>query len=251
MSKRRRSGGESRVRIFGKALAATGFGRALSRIGRFLALAFGIVFALWAVGLVAYRWVDPPATPLMLIRWFEEGRIDYRPVPLEATARALRNAVIASEDNRFCLHGGIDWNAVGDAYEEYETRGRLRGASTITMQTARNLFLWTGGGVIRKGFELPLAVALELLWPKRRIMEVYLSIAEWGHGIYGAEAAARRHFGKSASALSAREAALLAAVLPNPRRFDAGRPSAYIERRGAAIQRRAERLGAYTACVRE
>jgi monofunctional glycosyltransferase len=222
----------------------------LRRVGRILLAGLGVILAMWCLGLIAYRWIDPPLTPLMVIRWFEEGRIDYRPLALEATAPALRVAVVASEDNRFCLHRGIDWGAVEDALEDYEARGRIRGASTITMQTARNLFLWPGGGVVRKVFELPLALAIDLLWPKPRIMELYLSIAEWGHGIYGAEAAARHHFRKSAAALSRREAALLAAVLPNPRRFDAGKPSAYIDRRSAAIQNRSERLGALTACVR-
>jgi monofunctional biosynthetic peptidoglycan transglycosylase len=221
----------------------------LARALRLLAILLGVVVALWVVGLFLYRWVDPPLTPLMLIRWPVEGRLDYRPVALSATATALRRAVIAAEDNRFCLHGGVDWQAVEDVIEEYETRGRLRGASTITMQTARNLFLFTGGGAARKLAEIPLAYAMEALWPKARIIELYLSVAEWGHGIYGAEAAARAHFGKSAAALSAREAALLAAVLPNPRRFDAGRPSPYVERRAARIQALAQRLGALDDCV--
>jgi monofunctional biosynthetic peptidoglycan transglycosylase len=221
----------------------------LYRVLRIFGLAFGAVVAIWMLGLLAYRWIDPPLTPLMLIRWPVEGRLDYRPVPLAATAPALREAVIASEDNRFCLHAGVDWNAVEDALEEYETRGRMRGASTITMQTARNLFLWPGGGAVRKLFEVPLAYAMEALWPKRRIMELYLSIAEWGHGIYGAEAGARAHFGKDAAGLTRREAALLAAVLPNPRRFDAGKPSAYVDRRADRIMARARRLGGLDACV--
>jgi monofunctional biosynthetic peptidoglycan transglycosylase len=219
------------------------------RLFRLALLLFGAVLALWAVCLVAFRWVDPPATPLMLIRFVVEGRIEHRPVPLGAIAPVLRQAVIASEDNAFCLHAGVDWNAVADVLEEYETRGRLRGASTITMQTARNLFLWPGGGFFRKAIEVPLAYAMEFVLSKRRIMELYLSVAEWGHGIYGAEAAARAHFGKPAARLSRHEAALLAAVLPNPRRFDAGRPSAYIERRAAAIVARMNRLGTLDDCV--
>jgi monofunctional biosynthetic peptidoglycan transglycosylase len=208
------------------------------------------VVLIWAGCLLAYRWVDPPVTPLMLIRFVVEGRIEHRPVPLAATAPALRQAVIASEDNAFCLHAGVDWNAVADVLEEYEERGRLRGASTITMQTARNLFLWPGGGIFRKAFEVPLAYAMELVMPKRRIMELYLSIAEWGHGIYGAEAASRAHFGKAAARLTTREAALLAAVLPNPRRYDAGAPSSYIERRATAIIARMGRMDGLLGCVR-
>jgi monofunctional glycosyltransferase len=221
----------------------------LRRLLRLVLLGCAGVALLWAVGLVAYRWIDPPLTPLMVIRWFEEGRIEHRPVRLERVAGILPRAVIAAEDNRFCLHRGIDWNAVEDAYEDYEKRGRLRGASTITMQTARNLFLWTGGGVFRKALEIPLALAMELLWPKRRILEVYLSSIEWGHGVYGAEAAAQAHFGKPAARLAAREAGLLAAVLPNPRRFDAGKPSDYVRRRAGLIAGRAQRLGPLAACI--
>jgi monofunctional biosynthetic peptidoglycan transglycosylase len=219
------------------------------RLLRFALLLLGTVVLLWTACLVIYRWADPPITPLMVIRFFAEGRIEHRPVPLDRVAPALRRAVIASEDQAFCLHAGVDWNAVADVLEEYETRGRLRGASTITMQTARNLFLWPGGSFFRKAVEVPLAYAMELVLPKRRIMELYLSIAEWGHGVYGAEAAARAHFGKSAARLTTREAALLAAVLPNPRRFDAGRPSAYVERRAATIVSRMKRLGNLDDCV--
>lgn len=219
------------------------------RLFRLASLLLAAVLALWTVCIIAYRWIDPPFTPLMLIRFVVEGRIVHDPVPLASIAPVLRQAVIASEDNAFCLHAGVDWNAVGDVLEEYEKRGRLRGASTITMQTARNLFLWPGGGFFRKAIEVPLAYAMELVLSKRRIMELYLSIAEWGHGIYGAEAAAKAHFGKPAARLSRREAALLAAVLPNPRRFDAGHPSGYIERRAAAIISRMNRLGPLDDCV--
>jgi monofunctional biosynthetic peptidoglycan transglycosylase len=221
----------------------------LRRLLSFALLFLGAMIALWALCLVAFRWLDPPVTPLMLIRFVVEGRIDHRPVSLGAVAPVLRQAVIASEDNAFCLHAGVDWNAVEDVLEEYEKRGRLRGASTITMQTARNLFLWPGGGFFRKAIEVPLAYAMELVLSKRRIMELYLSVAEWGHGIYGAEAAARAHFAKPAARLSRQEAALLAAVLPNPRRFDAGRPSGYIQRRAAAILARMNRLGTLDDCV--
>lgn len=219
------------------------------RLLRLLAyLVLGLV-GVWLVLVVAYRWLDPPGTPLMLLRLGEEWRLDYRPRPLAAVAPALSRAVIASEDNRFCLHRGVDWNAVEDAMEEYEARGRLRGASTVTMQLARNLFLWPGGGFFRKGLEVGIAYVIELAWPKRRIMELYLGVAEWGHGVYGAEAAAQAHFGKAAAHLTSREAALLAAVLPNPRRFDPGRPSPYVARRAATIEARAARLGELAGCV--
>jgi monofunctional biosynthetic peptidoglycan transglycosylase len=213
-----------------------------------LLVAAGFV-AVVVLGLLAYRWIDPPGTPLMLIRLAEGEGLRYQPRPLGAVAPALARSVIASEDNRFCLHAGVDWGAVGDALDELDNRGRMRGASTITMQVARNLFLWPGGGFVRKAAEVPLALAIDFLWPKRRIIEIYLGIAEWGHGIYGAEAAAEAHFGKPAARLSAHEAALLAAVLPNPRRWDAARPTAYIERRAAIIEARTRQLGGLLGCL--
>ncbi len=197
-----------------------------------------------------YRWVDPPATPLMLLRLPEAGRIDRHAVPLAAISRELQLAVIASEDNRFCLHHGVDWNAVSDAMTEYESEGRLRGASTITMQTARNLFLWPGGGIFRKGIEVGLAYLIDALWPKRRIMAVYLNVIEWGDGIYGAEAASEAYFHKSAQRLTLHEAALMAAVLPNPRRWSPERPTPYIAERAAAIAGRIDKLEGYFGCLR-
>ena len=211
-----------------------------------LTILFRVLLVLAAIPLlltVAYRWIDPPGTPLMAIRWFGGTAVDHRPVPLAAVAPALPRAVIASEDNRFCTHHGIDFEAVQDALDEQEETGRLRGASTITMQVARNLFLWPGGGWLRKGLEAPLALAIDALWPKRRVMEVYLGIAEWGDGVFGAEAAAQRHFRKPAARLTRGEAARLAAVLPNPRRWNAAQPTAYIQRRTATIDGRVGQLG--------
>lgn len=204
----------------------------------------------WTFLIVLYRFVDPPLTPLMLLRLPESGRIEHDSVPLSRVAPDLVRAVIAAEDNRFCIHRGIDWNAVEDAVQEYEADGKLRGASTITMQTARNLFLWPGGGFIRKGLEAPLALAIDALWPKRRIMEVYLNIIEWGDGIYGAEAAARYHFGVSAKQLTRSQAALLASVLPNPRKWSAGKPGPYVAGRAPRIAERIDQLGGFLDCVR-
>ena len=184
----------------------------------------------------AYRIVDPPGTPLMLIRSLQGAaplRHDW--VPLSAISPNLARAVIGAEDTRFCLHAGIDWEAVEDA-QEYNRRGRrTRGASTISMQTAKNAFLWPDRTWVRKGAELYFTVLSEFLWDKRRVMEVYLNIAEWGDGVYGAEAAARAHFGVPAAQLTARQAALLAAVLPNPRRWSASRPTGYIQGRAGTI----------------
>jgi monofunctional biosynthetic peptidoglycan transglycosylase len=207
----------------------------------------------WALTLMLWRVALPPATPLMVIRSIEAGRwIDYRPRRLDHIASALAHTVIAAEDARFCQHAGIDFDAVEDAVNDYRERGRLRGASTITMQVARNLFLWDGGGLFRKALELPLALLLDATWPKRRILEVYLNIAEWGPGIFGAEAAAQRHFGKPASQLNGWEAARLAAVLPSPRRWSASNPSGYVVSRSHTLRVRAGQLGrAQTACWSE
>jgi monofunctional glycosyltransferase len=221
--------------------------RALARL--LLRLVLALVLG-WVFLILLYRFVDPPLTPLMLLRLPEAGRIDHDSVPLSRISPDLVRAVIAAEDNRFCIHHGIDWNAVEDAVQEYEADGRLRGASTITMQTARNLFLWPGGGFVRKGLEAPLALAIDALWPKRRIMEVYLNIIEWGDGIYGAEAAARHHFGISARQLTRPQAALLAAVLPNPRKWSAGKPGPYVTGRAPRVAARIDQLGGFLDCVR-
>lgn len=223
--------------------------RLLNALLRLALLAAGFVLAFWLLGLVAYRWIDPPATPLMGLRALAGETIRYRPVPLDKVARPLALAVVASEDARFCLHVGIDFGAVREALEDYEESGRLRGASTITMQVARNLFLWPGGGVVRKALEAPLALAIDLLWPKRRILEIYLGIAEWGPGIFGAEAAARTHFNRGAAELGIVQSARLAAVLPSPNRWSPVQPSAYVLGRAGTIQARLGQLSpAQTAC---
>ncbi len=218
---------------------------------RLLKLALLAVGLFWGGGLLLWRFVDPPATPLMLIRMAERGEtIRYDPQPLSAMPASLVRAVIASEDGRFCLHQGIDMGAVQEALDDYEETGRLRGASTITMQVARNLFLWPGGGFVRKGLEAPLALALDAVWPKRRIIEVYLNIAEMGPGLFGAEAAARQHFGVPARQLNETQSARLAAILPSPNRWSAARPTTYIERRTGVIRNRIGQLApAQLACV--
>lgn len=221
--------------------------KALIRPLRWLVVA---VLVFWLGGLLLYRFVDPPATPLMLIRSIQRGAwVAYHPVDFAAVAPALGRAVVASEDSRFCLHHGIDFEALQDALEDYDETGRLRGASTITMQVARNLFLWPGGGFVRKALEAPLALLLDALWPKRRILEVYLNIAEMGGGLFGAEAAARAHFDRPAARLGENEASRLAAILPNPRHWDAARPSAYVLRRAGIIRARMAQLAReQTAC---
>jgi monofunctional biosynthetic peptidoglycan transglycosylase len=205
-----------------------------------LAVAALVVASLAWVGL--YRLVDPPATLLMLIRAAGGAGLDYRPVPLDRVAPALARAVIAAEDSGFCGHHGIDLEAMEQAWDEMQEGGRLRGGSTISQQTAKNAFLWPARTFLRKGVELWFTGLIEALWSKRRILEVYLDIAEWGDGLYGAEAAAQRHFGKPAARLSDREAALLAAMLPAPRRWRPDAPTRYLAGRAQVIQRRMEQV---------
>ncbi len=224
----------------------------LRPLWRLLKVVVIAVLAVWLGGLTLFRFVDPPVTPLMVIRSIERGAfVRHDSVALAAMSPTLAQAVIASEDGRFCLHNGIDMGAVQDALDDYESRGRLRGASTITMQVARNLFLWPGGGFVRKALELPLALSLDAVWPKRRIMEVYLNIAEMGDGIFGVGAATRTYFGKPPDKITASEAARLAAVLPNPLYWNAARPTAYIERYTTIIRGRMAQLsGAQQACMK-
>src|SRR5690606_30274935 len=187
---------------------------------RIIKIIIGAILFLWIAGLLLFRFVNPPITLTMLISAYQNQRwIDHSSVPLERISTSLQRAVIASEDGRFCTHGGIDFDAIADVVDEFGDSGKLRGASTISMQVSRNVFLWTGGGVARKLLEAPLALALDAAWSKRHILEIYLNIAEWGPGIFGAEAAARYYFGKPAAKLTSYEAARMAAILPNPIRW--------------------------------
>ncbi|MDV2858604.1 MULTISPECIES: monofunctional biosynthetic peptidoglycan transglycosylase [Oceanimonas] len=196
-----------------------------------------------------YRFVPVPVTPLMVIRLFEGESLqkDWQPGP--RISSQLKMAVIAAEDNKFCKHSGFDWDAFGDVLTEAAEGGRLRGGSTITMQTAKNLYLWPGRSYTRKALEAVYTPMLELLLPKERILTLYLNIAEFGPGIYGAEAAAQAYFNTPAASLNRRQATLLAAVLPNPRQFSAARPSAYVNQRAAAISRRVNGLGGWLTCI--
>ena len=162
-------------------------------------------------------------------------------VPLRAVSPFLVRSVVVAEDDRFWEHRGVDWTALDRArqYNERQRGSRLRGGSTITMQCARNLFLWPGRTYLRKTVEIWFAYLIELVWGKQRILEVYLNVIEWGDGLYGVEAAARRYFGTSAAALDAEQAALLAAALPNPHRWNPSRPTPYLAGRAAVIARRA------------
>ena len=177
------------------------------------------------------RFINPPRTPLMIIRALGSRTIDYRWKPLDQIAPGLQQAVMAAEDQRFIDHDGFDWNEIQNALEENESRKKPRGASTISMQVARNLFLWPGGGWFRKGLEAYFTVLLETCCSKYRIMEIYLNVAEWGPGIFGAEAAADFHFHKPAARLTIRESAALAAVLPSPNKWSPSKPGPYLQKR--------------------
>jgi monofunctional biosynthetic peptidoglycan transglycosylase len=210
--------------------------RSLRWLTRAMALAIGISVIVAAL----YRFVPPPLTPLMVIRLFDGNWISKDWVPYEEISPNLARAVIAAEDGRFCAHWGFDFKAIQKALRDNQRSDRLRGGSTITNQTAKNTFLWPGDTLLtryaRKAIEPYFTLLIEVMWGKRRILEVYVNVVEWAPGIYGAEAAAGHHFGKPAAELTRREAALLAAVLPNPRRLDAGKPSSYVSRRARQIQ---------------
>jgi monofunctional biosynthetic peptidoglycan transglycosylase len=197
-----------------------------------------------------YRVVDPVST-LMLWRRATAKRVDRVWIPLAAISPALPRAVIAAEDGRFCLHRGVDFGELRAAIEDADDISEMRGGSTIAQQTAKNLFLWQGRSYVRKILEFPLALWIDLVLGKRRLMEIYLNIAEWGpNGEFGAEAGARYAFGKSARDLTPREAALMAAILPNPVQRSARRPSSTVTRLAGVYQGRAAKSAATATCLR-
>ena len=217
----------------------------------FVAVALIVVLAVPCVIAPFYRVIDPVST-LMVWRWLTGARVERTWLSLGRMAPALPLAVIVAEDGTFCHNRGIDLGAMREALEQSEDDFALsRGASTITQQAAKNLFLWQGRSLVRKVLELPLAVWLYLVLPKRRMLEIYLNIVEWGpNGEFGAEAAARYAFGKSARNLNAREAAALAAILPNPRERSARIPSALVRRLAGLYERRSADHPGLGACVR-
>ncbi|WP_041770484.1 monofunctional biosynthetic peptidoglycan transglycosylase [Metapseudomonas resinovorans] len=198
---------------------------------------------------ILFRWVPPPGSMLMVERkiesWFSGEPIDLKRdwVPWEKLPTDLKVAVIAAEDQKFAEHWGFDVPAIRKALTHNERGGSIRGASTLSQQVAKNLFLWSGRNWLRKGLEVWFTGLIELFWPKQRILEVYLNSVEWGNGVFGAEAAAQRHFGVPAARLSRQQAALLAAVLPNPRKWSPARPTSYVANRAAWIRRQMNQLG--------
>jgi monofunctional biosynthetic peptidoglycan transglycosylase len=220
--------------------------RALRWVWRIL---IAVVLALAGLTVV-YRFV-PPVSTLMLARWATGEPVAREWRPLDRISPHLPAAVISSEDARYCSHGGVDWTELRTVVEESDDGLPARGASTLAMQTVKNVLLWPSRSVVRKVVELPLALFANLVWGKRRTIEIYLNVAEWGDGVFGAEAAARRHFNKSAADLTPREAALLAAALPNPILRNAGKPTPRHRAQAARIERRARLAGDTLDCVRQ
>jgi monofunctional biosynthetic peptidoglycan transglycosylase len=216
-------------------------------MARWITLTLLLLLAVPLALLPLYRVVDPPITTVMLWKALRGAGIQKSWADLEDISPHLVRSVLSSEDARFCEHRGIDWVELEKALDDDD--GRLRGASTITMQTVKNLFLWTGRAWVRKAVEAPLALYAELVLPKARIMEIYLNVAEWGTGIYGAAAAAGHYFGVAPADLSARQAARLAAILPSPQTRDAANPGPGTRRVAERIAARAAQSGPYVACV--
>jgi len=231
--------------------ARTGRRGGWRRAARWLLLWLPLWFVLLTTGQVlVLRWVPPFASAFMVGRqvdaWLARDfafRVDYRWRARERISPQLPIALVAAEDQMFPRHRGFDFKAIDKAIEHNRRGRRVRGASTISQQLAKNLFLWQGRSYLRKGLEAWYTVLLETLWPKSRILEVYANVVEFGDGVYGAEAAAQRYFHKPASRLSASESARLAAVLPSPRRYSAASPGPFVQRRAQWIQRNVRRLG--------
>ena len=206
------------------------------RLGRLLGLILLALIAVPVVGVALFAVVPPTPTILMLQQAAGGRGLDYRWRGLNDISPNLVDAAIAAEDARFCSHHGFDMEAIQKALDHNAEGGRIRGGSTISQQTAKNVFLWPSRDWIRKGLEAGYTVLIETVWSKRRIMEVYLNVVEWAPGVYGAQAASRHWFGKDAADLTPREAARLAAILPAPRRYKAASPGPYVRRRASRIQ---------------
>jgi monofunctional biosynthetic peptidoglycan transglycosylase len=200
------------------------------------------------VVLYALPFIHPVST-LMLTDLITFRGYDRRWVSLDEISPNLVRSVMMSEDGQFCFHAGVDWRQMRGVVQDALDGETTRGASTIPMQTAKNLFLWNSRSFVRKGLEVPLALGADFVWSKRRMMEIYLNLAEWGPGIYGAEAAAQHHFKIPASKLSARQAALLAVSLPNPVTRVASKPSRGVQRLAGVVERRARGAGEYIKCI--
>ena len=213
----------------------------MRRIGTAIGVAAGAVVLATVLLVLPWRWIPPPTTAFMLREQLEGRRVLQHWMPLRQISPQLAIAVVAAEDQRFPQHAGFDFEAIEKAMGE--RRRNPRGASTISQQVAKNLFLWPGRSFVRKGLEAWLTLFIEGLWPKRRILEVYLNVAEFGRGVFGADAASATYFRKPPRALTLYESALLAAALPSPKRSSVVNPSPYLRGRAAEIEAAARRLG--------
>ncbi|AHE98480.1 peptidoglycan transglycosylase [Thioalkalivibrio paradoxus ARh 1] len=215
------------------------------RLARALVALFAFLLLLTALIVLLLRWVDPPYSMYMLSQGAPGTVPTLRTTwqPLETLPAHLPLAVVAAEDQRFPQHRGFDWVSIRQAVEQRLDGGSLRGASTISQQVAKNLFLWHGRSFLRKTVEAGFTLAIEALWPKARILEVYLNLAEWGPGVYGIEAAAGYHYGIPARSLSREQAAALAAILPSPRNWSPTSPSESVARRRQWIEQQMHQLG--------
>lgn len=216
------------------------------------AIAVGGVLLLPYVVTLVYALVPPPVSAMMIWKKLEGQPVDYSWRPLAETSQNLVRSVVTAEDAGICRHNGVEWGVLREVMREAMERegGASRGGSTITQQVAKNLFLWPSRSYVRKALELPLALWIDLVWSKRRVVEVYVNIAEWGPGVYGAEAAAQHHFGKSAKALTRDQAARLAAALPNPAVRDAGKPGPKTRAKARIIRRRVNSTVPYLDCLK-
>ena len=222
--------------------------RRAARLLRWGVLILLVLLALPYLVAPLYRFFDPVST-VMAWRWLTGQRVERTWVPIGRMAASLPRSVIAAEDGQFCAHRGIDFRGLREAFNEAEDLSTMRGGSTVTQQVAKNLFLWQGRSYVRKALEMPLALWINLVLPKERVLEIYLNVARWGPGgQFGAEAAARRAFGKPASGLTARESATLAAVLPNPAIRSARSPGPAVRRLVGLYERRAATVNA--SCLR-
>ena len=220
------------------------------RLVRALVIALVAILLLPYLLTPLYHAVNPVST-LMLWRWAIGARVEKTFVPIDRMAPSLPMTVIASEDGRFCSHRGIDWQEIRDRLEDADDISEARGVSTITQQVAKNLFLWQGRSFVRKALEVPIALWIDVVLPKWRVLEIYLNIAEWGpRGQFGAEAGSRYAFNKSVRAISAREAALLAAVLPNPKRRSAKQPGPAVRRLAGIYEARGTAQAKLAGCAK-
>lgn len=218
---------------------------------RIMAMAIVICLIPAFLGLLYRAEFMHPVSTKMIWRWMTLQKVDRQWVELDQIAERMRFSVIMSEDGQFCSHDGVDWAELKAVVDNALGGEKARGASTITMQTVKNLFLWNGRSYVRKAIELPFALYLDVIWPKRRIMEVYLNIAEWDEGVFGIEAAAQHYFGRSAAKLTARQSALLTVTLPNPVGRNPAKPGPTLSRLANRIQNRAAKSGGYVGCVRQ